>query len=564
MKNYHLQILIGTMILFLLGGCAKNPVTGKRDFMLISKNRELAMGQQADPQIVQSFGIYKDDKLQAFINEKGNEMAKISHRPELKYEFKIMDSPVINAFAVPGGYVYFTRGIMAHFNNEAEFAGVLGHEIGHITARHSAKQQSKAILGQAGLMLGMVVSPKFRQYAEQASQSLQLLFLKFGRDAESQSDMLGVDYSTQIGYDSKHMANFFQTLNRVSGGPEGRVPTFMSTHPDPLDRYANVKKLTQEAQAKTPGKQYKENRNSYLQMIDGLIYGEDPRQGYVANNRFYHPELKFEFPVPNKWKTANSPTQFQMAPEDGKAMMMLTLAQGKNPTEASQAFVTNNKLSLVESKNITVNGFQAVAVISDQIQQQQQQGAAQTQQGATASKEPSQGGKVESNSGGVSKSGSSNSSGGKTTKGSTTGTSGSSTKGSSSGGSVPSTGSNAGNTQSQGQSTGTPTVRILSYFIQYGDMIYVMHGMSEYADFNKYKAIFENSMKNFKKLTDPARINVKPDRIHIKTVPRNGSLESILKGFNQPQDKLETLAILNGMELKATVTKGMLIKTIGK
>ena len=128
------------LVLVLFFGCAKNPVTGKRDLMLLSESQEVAMGQQSDPDIIRYFGLYDDKELQRFINEKGQKMVAVSHRKNLKYEFKIVDSPVVNAFAVPGGYVYFTRGIMAHFNNEAEFAGVLGHEIGHITARHSAKQ----------------------------------------------------------------------------------------------------------------------------------------------------------------------------------------------------------------------------------------------------------------------------------------------------------------------------------------------------------------------------------------------------------------------------------------
>jgi predicted Zn-dependent protease len=181
--------------------------------MLMSKGQEIAMGQQSDPEIVAFFGLYDDERLQRFINEKGKQMAAVSHRKELPYEFKIVDSPVVNAFAVPGGFVYFTRGIMAHFNNEAEFAGVLGHEIGHITARHSAKQYSNAMLGQIGLVAGSVISPEFAQLADVAQQGLQLLFLKFGRDAESQSDKLGVEYSTKIGYDASEMAGFFSTLD---------------------------------------------------------------------------------------------------------------------------------------------------------------------------------------------------------------------------------------------------------------------------------------------------------------------------------------------------------------
>ncbi|MDB5261666.1 MAG: peptidase, partial [Adhaeribacter sp.] len=136
MKKYAIATYL-TVILLLTNSCATNPVTGKRDIMLVSEGQELAMGKESDPQVINFFGLYNDAKLQRFISEKGKAMAAVSHRPELPYEFKIVDSPVINAFAVPGGYVYFTRGIMAHFNNEAEFAGVLGHEIGHITARHS-------------------------------------------------------------------------------------------------------------------------------------------------------------------------------------------------------------------------------------------------------------------------------------------------------------------------------------------------------------------------------------------------------------------------------------------
>jgi predicted Zn-dependent protease len=148
----------------------------------------------------------------------------------------------VNAFAVPGGYVYFTRGILAQFNNEAELVGVLGHEIGHVTARHSASQQSKQQLGQLLLMGGMIASEKFREFGGYAMQGMQLLFLKFSRDNEHESDRLGVEYSSKIGYDAREMANFFNVLNKMSMESEHNgVPTFMSTHPDPGDRYNSVK-----------------------------------------------------------------------------------------------------------------------------------------------------------------------------------------------------------------------------------------------------------------------------------------------------------------------------------
>ncbi len=299
-------------------------------------------------------------------------MGKISHRPNLDYQFRVLDSPVVNAFAVPGGYIYFTRGILAHFNNEAEFAGVLGHEIGHVTARHSASQQSKAILAQAGLIVGMVISEDFMDYAGIAQQGLQLLFLKYGRDDESQSDQLGVEYSTKIGYDAHEMADFFETLHRLSDTGGQRLPTFLSTHPDPLDRFNKVHQEADKWQQQYNRNELAVNRDSYLQMIDGLVYGEDPRQGFVENNVFYHPELKFQYPVPAGWQTQNSPQQVVHAPEDGKGVLLLTLAQGNTLQEAANSTLQNYELTLRESNNVTVSGLPALAVIADHVPQDQE------------------------------------------------------------------------------------------------------------------------------------------------------------------------------------------------
>jgi len=308
----------------------------------MSESQELALGKQSDPSIVASFGLYEDQSLQNFINEKGMEMAKISHRPNLPYEFKILDSPVINAFAVPGGYVYFTRGILAHFNNEAEFAGVLGHEIGHVTARHSAKAYTKQLLGQIGFMGLIIASKRIQEFAEPLSQGMQLMFLKNSRNHESESDKLGVEYSTEVGYDAHHMANFFNTLKRKQVEAGVTIPTFQSTHPDPGDRFNKVHAMAEARQAEQGGT-YVVNRDKYLRLIDGLVFGEDPRQGYVEDDYFYHPTLKFKFPVPRNWQTSNSPQQFQMADKGGKAMMVLLAGLQKTTQEAAQAFMLINK-----------------------------------------------------------------------------------------------------------------------------------------------------------------------------------------------------------------------------
>lgn len=477
------KIALIFIVLISIYSCAVNPVTGKKQLILMSEDQEKAMGLQSDPEVIASYGAYPDPKLQEFINARGKEMAAISHRANLAYQFRILDSPVVNAFAVPGGYVYFTRGIMAHFNNEAEFAGVLGHEIGHITARHSAQQYSQQVLAQLGLVIGMAVSPKLAQFGDLASQGLGLLFLKFSRDHESQSDELGVEYSSKVGYDAHQMADFFSTIDRLSGGNNGGIPDFLSTHPNPVNRNKRVHELAANWQKSGNVAQanLKVNRDGYLRMIDGIIYGEDPRAGYVENNVFYHPELKFQFPVPQEWHLENMASMVQIAPKDGKALMYMTLGSEKSLSEAANAAIAKDSLQVQDRQNVTVNGLPAIAILADQRNPQD--------------------------------------------------------------GSV---------------------IRALIYMIQFNNNLYKFYGLSLANDFNTYRPAFENTMKNFRQLTDQSKINVLPEKVKIQTVKSDGTLEQALRAYNMPEKRLEELSILNGMQLTDAVTKGMLIKTIGK
>lgn len=357
--------------LLILSSCAMNPVTGRKQFVLISEAQEIAMGKESDPQVIAFFGLYDNPTLQNFITEKGLQMAAISHRPNLNYEFKIVDSPVINAFAVPGGYVYFTRGIMAQFNNEAEFAGVLGHEIGHITARHSVIQQRNAFLGQIGIIAGVILVPELAQFVDPLSYGMQLALMSFGRDAERQSDKLGVEYSSRIGYDASEMAGFFETLERqqVASGTQD-VPEFLSTHPSPDERQSTVEELAIEWKNKLKLTNAKINRDSYLKRIDGMIIGEDPRNGFVEKGVFFLPSMKILFPIPTGWKLQNTPQQVQMAPDNGDALLTLTLGTGTSLEDAANKILTNYKLEMVESKKETINGLSALTMIADQKQEQ--------------------------------------------------------------------------------------------------------------------------------------------------------------------------------------------------
>ena len=487
-SNKYFYALCAFTLALLVIACSVNPVTGKKEIMFVGEEREIAMGKEAHPSIMAQFGEYEDEKLQAFITEKGKEMAAISHRSHLNYSFKVVDSPILNAFAVPGGYVYFTRGIMAHFNNEAEFAGVLGHEIGHITARHSAKQQTQATLGQIGLIGAVVLSPTLASMGQSLSQGLGLLMLKYGRDMESQSDRLGVEYSTKIGYNSSHMANFFKTLARMREKSGQQIPEFQSSHPDPINRFNNVHAMTTEWQQRlgvNPAN-LKVNRNSYLQMIDGLMFGEDPQEGYVENGYYYHPALKFYFPIPRNWQLNNGKTQIQIVQPDGKAVIYMTLAQAASLDEAAQKVVEQNKLTVRESQRVSINGNPAIAIVSSAQMQAQQQGQQPTNLG------------------------------------------------------------------------------VVTYLIQYGDLIYNFTGLSLETDFNAFFSQLATPGKNFADLRDPRKINVYADRIKVRQVNRTASLQQHLQSFGTPQDRMEETAILNSMMLTDQVAAGMMIKTIVK
>jgi predicted Zn-dependent protease len=381
MKENRSLVLISLLLatLLLIPSCAVNPVTGKKQLMLMSEAQEVALGAQYDPSVTATFGTYQDQELDVFIQNIGNQMGLISHRPKLQYHFKILDTPVINAFAVPGGYIYFTRGLLAQLNNEAELIGVLGHEMGHITARHTASQQTKQTIGQVLLIGGMIASRKFASIAEQAFQGMQLLFLKFSRDNEREADRIGVEYSSKVSYDAHKMADFFQVLNKMSMAEEhGGVPTFLSTHPDPGDRYNSVNAATAEWQQKLNYPEWKINADNYLKMVDGIIYGEDPRQGYVEGTTFYHPELKFQFTYPEGWQFQNSPIQVQMAPKDGNAMVAFTFAMGSTLQAAVDSTLAGLGVTVLEKQALKVNGLPAIAVVSSKVNQDQSTGAQST------------------------------------------------------------------------------------------------------------------------------------------------------------------------------------------
>ena len=320
-----------------LPGCARNPVTGKQELSLVSEEQEIALGKQSAEEVNATMPRLADEKVQAYVSAIGMRMAKASERPNLPWSFTVLDDPMVNAFALPGGPIFFTRGILTHINSEAELASVMGHEIGHVTARHSVQQLSKQQLAQAGLGVGAVLKPELAGAIQAAGSGMQLLFLKFGRDAERQSDELGFRYMTGQGWDPHEMPKLFATLGRVSdAGGGGRGPGFLSTHPDPGDR----EKVATEraAQVKTPN--LKVGRDEFLALVNGMRYGEDPRQGFFKGNAFLHPELKFKVEFPQGWKTQNGASAVTGASPNGDAVIQLSAAGKVPPAEAAKKFFT--------------------------------------------------------------------------------------------------------------------------------------------------------------------------------------------------------------------------------
>ena len=360
--------VVATILLFLFMplSCAINPVTGKNEFMLVSEQDEIALGKQADQELEQIYGFYENKELADYVDRVGQSLAENTQRPDNEYHFKVLDTPVVNAFAVPGGYVYVTRGILAYMNDEAELAGVLGHELGHENARHIAQQMSRQQITQIGFSVGMMISEEFRNYSGLTQMGISMLFLKFSRDDERQADDLGVEYGSKSGYDMYRMASFFETLERLNPAG-GSLPEWFSTHPDPGNRVTAVTDKTAEWHQKLDRTGYAIRHDNYLNMLDGIVFGEDPLQGYMEGDAFYHPTMRFTFPVPAGWQVLNTPSQVQIVSDKQDAVILLMQDKAASVSGAADRFIQDAGAEVRSREKLTINGYQAEKVIAGLI-----------------------------------------------------------------------------------------------------------------------------------------------------------------------------------------------------
>ncbi|PSQ79418.1 MAG: peptidase M48 [Bacteroidetes bacterium QS_1_63_11] len=469
-------------------GCVStgvNPVSGNTRAYGYSWQEEVELGEKADKQIQNQYGVYEDEELQNYVDDVAQDVLAESHirRPETpekfrttEFEFRVLDSPVINAFALPGGYVYVTRGLMTHLNNEAQLAVVLGHEIGHVEARHASQQAGRQQFTQGLLVGGAVLGQATlggdvgRQVLNLGGTAAQILSLSYSRDNERESDRLGVEYAVRAGYDGAEGADFFGSLERVQEQGEQSIPTWQSTHPDPGARKQTIPKLAQKWKARVDQPATMVNREAYYSTLDNIVLGKNPRQGFAEGGVFYHPELAFRFSIPNRWEVQNQPQQVALVHPDQSAYMVFQFADAETPTAAARTFSDQDGLTVLDRERTSVNGNEARRVLAE----------GETQQGGK--------------------------------------------------------------------------IRLLSYFIAYGDNVYQFQGATAADQYDTYRPDFERSMTSFARLTDRNKLNRQPTRLTVRPAGQRAPFRSFVDTDALPSDMSESdLAIINQLDLGQTV-----------
>ena len=369
-----IPVVILSLTLALGAACATNPATGRRQISLMSEAQEISIGQEQDLLVKKEMGLYNDPALQQYVSDIGMRLAKVSERPTLPWHFAVVDQPAVNAFALPGGYIYITRGILPFLDNEAELAGVLGHEIGHVTARHAAQQYTRSVGGQIGLVALGIFVPTARPFGDLAAQGLGVLFLKYGRGDELQSDSLGAKYEAAGGWDPAGVPGMLSTLGRLdeAAGEKKGVPNWLSTHPDPLSRVTEIEPQVQQIKAAAPGATFRQDRDALLRRVDGLVYGDSPEQGITRGSTFFHPPLKFRIDFPAGWDVQNSPSEVVAKAPNAEVYMLLELVeqpQGRTMQDVAANQMGTAGFRAVQGDRATIDGLEAfIGVYQGQIE----------------------------------------------------------------------------------------------------------------------------------------------------------------------------------------------------
>ena len=348
-------------LLSLLGSCAVNPVTGKQDFVMISENQEIQMGREYNAEILKQYPIYQDQSLQEYVQSIGESLALKSHRPELVYRFTVLDSPDINAFALPGGYIYINRGLMSYLSSEEELAAVLGHEIGHVTARHSVRQYSQAQL--MGILSTAVEINSGRTAGNLANLASGALLSGYGRDMELEADDLGAQYIYQEGYSPQGMYEVLSVLkdqeiySKKIAEQRGRETRsyhgVFASHPSNDLRLQEV--LDNVGSSFQMGE--KKEKDTYLQKIEGMVFGDSEQSGIRRGRDFYHGPLNLYISSPENWEIINNPNSLIFSSPFGEAVLGMTL-EDLNFKESPESYMRRFASDTYEDQELTVNGYE--------------------------------------------------------------------------------------------------------------------------------------------------------------------------------------------------------------
>ncbi|HYI13221.1 MAG TPA: M48 family metalloprotease [Thermoanaerobaculia bacterium] len=359
----------------LLAACSTNPATGKREFNLVSESQEIAIGQQSHQQILDQFGVYDErPELNRLVDRVGRELAAKSERPNLPWTFAILDTPMINAMALPGGYIYITRGMLERINSEDELAGVLGHEIAHVTARHSAQQISRSQLAQFGMVLGAVIAgpEAAQQYGQLAQLGIGLLFQRYSRAHETQADLLGTGYVAEARYNPIGAERMLMTLQRLDKTPDSGLDRYFMSHPDPAKRVRDVRqKITELGGMASTGTFDPPDRNSFVRLLDGAITGNSTEDTVIKDNVIYDRDHGLVVNAPRGWIASAEPgVLFSMRPANARNNSSYFLAQeinarelqGRNAQEAIRLRLQQMGLQYVGARDARMGSGERFAV----------------------------------------------------------------------------------------------------------------------------------------------------------------------------------------------------------
>lgn len=373
--------LFFALLLSFLGGCAINPVTGRRELVLMSPEREAQLGAQTAAQVAEEIGLVESPPLTAYVEEIGGRLARHSPRRDVSYHFAVADMAEPNAFALPGGYIYVSRGLLAIANSEAELANVIGHEIGHVAARHAAQRETRAlgvgVLAALGVAAaGAVGGSGAAEGAAQIGQVAAVgLIASYGRDQERQADAVGQALAAQAGWDPAAMASFLRNLGRAAElhSGERRGPSFFDSHPMTGERVQNTTIRARSLQV-SPAAPIAATRSAFYERLENLRIGLDPGEGLFRGQRYLHPLLGFALDFPRGWKTENAVTAVAAQAPRGDAILVLqTQGVSGDPREAARLFARESQIWLEEGTRERIGGFPAYRV---RVELQTQQGPA--------------------------------------------------------------------------------------------------------------------------------------------------------------------------------------------